>query len=85
MGKAVGQVGMLLLADQSYAPLNYPDWIANLCPQLLLISVAADNREDRPDRETMDALGGYSLLRTDQHGWIQIATDGEQMWVAMEK
>jgi beta-lactamase superfamily II metal-dependent hydrolase len=47
--------------------------------------VAADDRNGRPDRETIDALGGYSLLRTDQHGWIQIATDGQQMWVDVEK
>ena len=53
----------------------------HLGPQLALLSVAADDRNGRPDRETLDALGGYSLLQTDQHGWIQIATDGKQMWV----
>jgi competence protein ComEC len=85
MGRKVGNVSVLLLADQGYAPLNPPDWIANLRPQLVLLAVAPDDRDGRPDRETLDALGGYSLLRTDQHGWIQIATDGEQMWVEVEK
>jgi hypothetical protein len=28
---------------------------------------------------------GYSLLRTDENGWIEIATDGTQMWVNSEK
>ncbi len=85
LGKDVGQVSVLLLADQSYAPLNSPEWIINLCPQLALLSVAPNDRSGRPDRETIDVLGGYSLLRTDQHGWIEIATDGEQMWVEVEK
>jgi competence protein ComEC len=85
LGKDIGNVSVLLLADQGYAPLNTPTWINNLRPQLVLLSVAADDRNGRPDRETIDALGGYSLLRTDQHGWIQIATDGEQMWVEVEK
>jgi competence protein ComEC len=85
MGADVGQVSVLLLADQGYAPLNAPAWISNLRPQLVLLSIAADDRNGRPDRETIDALGGYSLLRTDQHGWIQIVTDGEQMWVEVEK
>ena len=78
-------VSVLLLADQGYAPLNSPAWISNLRPQLVLLSVAADDHNGRPDRETLDALGGYSLLRTDQHGWIQIVTDGKQMWVEVEK
>jgi len=85
MGVDVGQVSVLLLADQGYAPLNSLVWISNLRPQLVLLSVAADDRNGRPDRETLDALGGYSLLRTDQHGWIQISTDGQQMWVAVEE
>ncbi len=85
MGRKVGNVTVLLLADAGYAPLNPPAWIGNLRPQLVLLPVAADDRDGRPDRETLDALGGYSLLRTDQHGWIQIATDGRQMWVEVEK
>jgi hypothetical protein len=28
---------------------------------------------------------GYSLLRTDQNGWIELTTDGEQMWMGVEK
>lgn len=85
MGKDVGGVSVLLLADQGYAPLNTPDWIENLHPQVALLSVAADDRDGRPDRETLDALGGYSLLRTDQHGWIEISNDGREMWVEVEK
>ena len=85
MGKDIGEVGVLLLADQGYAPLNSPEWITNLRPQLVLLSVGSDNRDGRPDIETLDALGGYSLLRTDQHGWIEVSTDGEQMWVEVEK
>jgi len=85
MGKNVGQVSLLLLADQGYSPLNAPDWIENMHPQLVLLSVAADDRDGRPNRETLDALGGYSLLRTDQHGWIKVSTDGQEMWVEVEK
>jgi competence protein ComEC len=85
MGQDVGDVSVLLLANQGYAPLNSPQWINNLHPQLALLSVAPDDRDGRPDRETLDALGGYSLLRTDQHGWIQIVTDGQEMWVEVEK
>ena len=33
----------------------------------------------------MRALQGYNLLRTDRDGWIEVDTDGEQMWVEAEK
>ena len=85
MGQSVGNVSVLLLAEQGYAPLHSPAWIDNLRPQLVLLSVAADDRNGRPDHEALNAIGGYSLLRTDQHGWIQIATDGQKMWVEAEK
>jgi len=85
MGADVGRVSILLRADQGYAALNSPAWIGNLRPQLVLLSVAADDHSGRPDRETIDALSGYSLLHTDQHDWVQISTDGEQMWVEVEK
>jgi len=84
MGRAVGRVTVLLLAGNGYAPLNPPAWIASLNPQLALLSVAADDPRGLPDAETLAALGGYSLLRTDQNGWIHITTDGQQMWIEVE-
>jgi hypothetical protein len=27
----------------------------------------------------------YELLRTDLNGWIEISTDGSQMWVNVER
>ena len=71
MGKTVDIVSVLLLADQGYAPLKPPEWIENFNPQLVLLSVAADDQDGLPDRETIDTLGGYSLLRTDQQDWLE--------------
>jgi competence protein ComEC len=85
MGEDIGRITLLLLGDNGYAPLNPPDWISNLNPQLVTLSVAPDDRDGLPDRETLDALNGYSLLRTDQNGWIHITTDGQQMWVEVER
>jgi len=52
---------------------------------VVLLSVAAGDREGRPSEETLEAVGGYTLLRTDRNGWIELATDGERMWVEVEK
>jgi len=78
-------VTALLLAESGYAPLNPPEWIERLQPQVVLLSVAAGDREGLPDAETLEAVEGYTLLRTDQNGWIELSTDGEQLWVEAER
>jgi beta-lactamase superfamily II metal-dependent hydrolase len=62
-----------------------PEWIEQLHPQVALLSVAAGDRQGLPDAETLRAMEGYTLLRTDRDGWIELTTDGEQMWVEVER
>ncbi len=81
----VGPVTALMLAQCGTAQLNPPEWIARWRPQVVLLSVAADDRFGRPAPETIQALQGYTLLRTDRHGWIDLGTDGEQLWVMVER
>lgn len=83
-GKAIGPVTALLLADSGDAALNPPEWMANLAPQVSIISVAADDENGRPDEELVDALEDYAVLRADRNGWIHLETDGQQMWVEAE-
>ncbi len=78
-------VNALLLAESGYAPVNPPEWIDKLRPQVVLLSVAPDDRQGLPPPETLQAVGSYTLLRTDQNGWIQLSTDGEQLWVEVER
>ncbi len=82
---AMRNVSAVLLPESGYAPLNPPELIAFLHPQLALLSVAAGDKTGLPSPETLDVLQGYNLLRTDQNGWIEISTDGKQMWVEVEK
>ncbi len=84
-GASVGPVSVLSLADSGYAPSNPPEWIANLNPELIVLNVAAGDIDGMPDRETLETIKDYSLLRTDQNGWIEITTNGEQMWVNVER
>jgi len=83
-GNAIDKVDVLLLADAGYAPSNPPDLIENLNPQLTVLSVAAGDPNGLPSQEVLDALDGYSLLRTDRSGWITVITDGEAMRVQTE-
>ena len=83
-GKAVGRVSALLMAEGGYAPLNPAEWVANLQPQAVLLSVSLKDATGLPSPEALWAVEGYPLLRTDRNGWIELSTDGEQMWVEVE-
>ncbi len=84
-GNSIGKVDVLLLADAGYAPSNPPDIFENLNPQLVVLDVAAGDPNGMPSQEVLDSLDGYSLLRTDRNGWIDVSTDGIEMRVTVER
>ncbi|HUF38991.1 MAG TPA: ComEC/Rec2 family competence protein [Anaerolineales bacterium] len=77
-----GSANILMLAESGFVPLNPPEWIAAVDPDVLLLSVAAGNRDGLPSEELREILESYTVLRTDRDGWIEIVTDGEEVWVA---
>jgi beta-lactamase superfamily II metal-dependent hydrolase len=81
----IGTVTMLLLADSGFAPLNPPEWIKALRPELAVLSVAAGDPDGLPDKAVLDELAGITLLRTDQNGWIKVSTDGAAMTVQVQR
>jgi competence protein ComEC len=85
MGRDLGQVTVLLLGDNGFQSSNPQKWIQNLDPRLLLLSVGNQDSRGLPDPGLLDRLAGQSLLRTDQHGRIEIITDGKKMWIQVEK
>lgn len=84
-GKNIEQISLLLLADSGYAPINPPEWIANPNPQLIVLSVAAGDKDGLPHESTLESIEEYAVLRTDHNGWIEVSTDGAEMWIEVEK
>jgi competence protein ComEC len=85
LGADIGPVTVLSLADSGYAASNPPEWITRLNPELAVLDVSAADENGMPDREVLDQLKDYDLLRTDRNGWIDVATDGGHMWVNVER
>jgi hypothetical protein len=84
-GAEVGPVSLLSLADSGYGPSNPPEWIASLNPEVIVLSVSAADENGLPHSDVLETIKDYDLLRTDQHGWVEITTDGTQMWVNVER
>lgn len=78
-------VDVLLLANNGHILFNPPRFIRKIQPRLVILSVAAADKEGLPSAQTIKTISGYPFLRTDQNGWIQITTDGKQMWVEAGK
>ncbi|HVN53862.1 MAG TPA: cohesin domain-containing protein [Anaerolineaceae bacterium] len=68
----MGEVQALLIPKNAPEGEQSAAWINALKPRILLGEVPAE-------------LEGYSALSTSRYGWIESATDGEQMWVEGEK
>jgi competence protein ComEC len=84
-GAKIGPVSVLSLADAGYAASNPPEWIANLNPEIVELSVDPADQNGMPDNAVLESVKDYELLRTDQNGWIEVTTNGEQMWVNVER
>ena len=58
-------------------------FLAAVTPQVALISVGADNRYGHPADVVVQRLESANtlVLRTDERGTIELATDGTQMWI----
>ena len=84
-GESVGPVSVLLLADSGYAASNPEEWVLNLNPELVVLSVSAADENGMPDGEVLEIVKEYAMLRTDLNGWIDVSTNGSQMWVNVER
>ena len=84
-GENIAPVSVLLLADSGYAASNPEDWVVNLNPELVVLSVDAADENGMPDGDVLETVKDFSLLRTDQNGWIEVSTNGMQMWVNVER
>jgi beta-lactamase superfamily II metal-dependent hydrolase len=52
---------------------------------LVIISVATCNRFGRPCEEVLERLGDLPVRRTDEHGAVEVLSDGTRVWVEVER
>ena len=65
------------------------EFLAVVNPKLAVISVGEGNPFGHPTDEVMERLteklGAENIYRTDEQGTIEFITDGERLWVRVEK
>lgn len=84
-GTRLGPVTALLLAESGYSPSNPPEWLFNLKPEMYILSVAAGDFDGLPSPGLLETLQDANILRTDSMGWIEFSTNGQEIWVSVER
>jgi competence protein ComEC len=54
-------------------------------PQIVVISVGAENTFGHPCDEVLERLDGLPVYRTDEQGAVEVISDGAQMRVEVER
>lgn len=84
-GKNFGPVTALLLAQSGYAPANPDLWLATVKPDMIILSVAAGDPDGLPSPELLTSLKDANIIRTDVSGWIDLASDGQNTSITVER
>jgi len=87
--RAVHQSTVLKVAHHGSDTSTTAEFLDVVSPRLAVISVGNDNSFGHPSAEVMERLTGKlvaeNIYRTDEHGTIEFITDGEKLWVKVEK
>jgi competence protein ComEC len=61
------------------------EFLAAVDPEVVVISVGADNDFGHPCAGVLERLEEMTVYRTDEHGAVEVVTDGTQAWVETER
>jgi competence protein ComEC len=92
--EAEAQLALVAATDVTATVLKVPHhgsatsdtaFFAEAAPAVALIPVGVDNRFGHPAQESLDALDGAVIYRSDLHGRVVVRSDGERVEVRTER
>jgi competence protein ComEC len=61
-----------------------PSFLEAVDPEAVVISVGEENEFDHPCDEVLELLSGRRVYLTQEHGTVELITDGARLWVETE-
>jgi competence protein ComEC len=87
--RAIPESTVLKVAHHGSATSTTTEFLAVVNPQLAVISVGEDNDYGHPSQEVIARLeaklDSENIYRTDEDGTIEFITDGEKLWLDVER
>ncbi|MBN1264037.1 MAG: ComEC/Rec2 family competence protein [Anaerolineales bacterium] len=80
----IEQVSAAILPGSGGLATNPSALLKILDPSLVLLFVEPGAEKNTPHHNILEQLQQRTVLRTDQHGWITLSTDGVSLWVETE-
>jgi competence protein ComEC len=72
---------VLKVAHHGSCSSTTPEFLDAVDPEAVVISVGAENRFGHPCDAVLERLSGLPIYRTDEHGVIEVVSDGLAVWV----
>jgi competence protein ComEC len=60
-------------------------FLASVAPRIAIIQAGAGNRFGHPHPDLLGRLAGVEVRRTDEHGRIEVVSDGQRLWMETER
>jgi beta-lactamase superfamily II metal-dependent hydrolase len=76
---------VVVLRQASQVTPQTAQWLVTLAPSLVVLSSDSADQTSLPSPALESVFAAERLLRTDQLGTIEIATDGTHLWAASER
>jgi len=76
---------VLKVAHHGAANATSASLLAAVHPALAVISVGADNTYGQPSPQVLERLGDSLVYRTDLNGRVKLSTDGERLWMEVDR
>lgn len=72
------------LSENGYPPSNPEELIHKFPAEFYILGFGFDNFAILPSQELLDSLGSNNIFRTDELGWIEIVTDGNEYTITSQ-
>ena len=83
---AVPEAPDVVLLPDDISVENFPlEVITAWSPTVILLPLHNSDLPIAREHELVSLLSGYPLMTSLDHGWVQVSTDGKQMWVDAER
>ena len=82
---AIRKSTLLKLAHHGSCGASTPAFLEAVDPEVVTISVGADNHFGHPCAEVLERLSDLPVYRTDEQGAVEVISDGTRVWVEVER
>ena len=79
------QANVLLATDHATTRTNSQLWVDIVNPQIVIVQTDPTSRFDVTAEQVISHFSGQKLYRTDQHGRIEVITDGKALQIVTEQ